>query len=587
MDIFGTAYNAGKSWPTAIVTSRQRYGCCGSGNFLIISYKELRRLEMAVFRALQEVSGQQEMFMSGIRLSQFYGIEIDDFAHEVAQLSLWLAEHQMNALFSSEFGHSEPLLPLKDSAALIHDNSLRVNWFDVCPKVEGVEVYICGNPPFLGHNARHESQVDDMALVLSEFKGYKKLDYVACWFWKGANYIRDGRGELAFVATSSLCQGLQVATLWPFILDIGVVVRFAYQSFPWSNSAKSNAAVHVVVVGLSTQKDCKRFLFKKYSEGWVSQSPVNISPYLLDGGNIVVGKRSFPLVKSSIMQFGNMPNDGGNFLLSPEEKDFLIEECPGAAAWVRRFVGAEEFTKGRERYCLWLKDIAAKDYEKCAPVHSRVEGVRRVRLSSKSEGARKAADRPNEFWFISHPDEGGYILVPSATSSRRDYAPIGFFDSKVIASNAVQIIPNGTLYEFSILSSCLHMDWLRLVGGRLKSDYRYSAQLVYNTFPWPEASDRQRQEIEKLGREVILARAAHPDKTMAQLYDPDKMPENLLEAHQALDRAVEKLYRDRPFRDTAERQEYLLARYEELIEAEKAAKVGGKKKTRKATTTEG
>jgi hypothetical protein len=558
----------------------------GSGNFLIISYKELRRLEMAVFRALQEVSGQQEMFMSGIRLSQFYGIEIDDFAHEVAQLSLWLAEHQMNTLFSEQFGSSSPLLPLKDSASLLHENSLRVNWELVCPRSSASEIYLCGNPPFAGHKVRSPSQIADMEFVFSDLRSSKKLDFVCSWIWKASDYIVNVGAEAGLVATNSVCQGLQASILWPDILKKGVSIFYAYQSFVWKNSAKDNAGVHVSVIGMTPYFYSDRYLFKLGSDGWVRQTCANISPYLLPGEDVVVHPRSAPIAKGvSRMTNGSEYSNCEHLIFDEEEASNLTDY--EFSTWVRKLVGASEFMNSTHRYCLWLTKATSQDIEGSPFIKDRVEKTRRLRLSKTNKGVLDSAKKPHLFKIVNHVEDGDYIIVPRVTSSRRKYAPVGFFGSDVVATNAVQIIPHGTLYDFSILSAQVHMDWLRLVGGRLKSDYRYSAQLVYNTFPWPAASERQRQEIEQLGREVILARAEHPGKTMAQLYDPDKMPENLLEAHQALDRAVEKLYRDRPFRDTAERQEYLLARYEELIEAEKAAKVGGKKKTRKATTTEG
>lgn len=555
----------------------------GSGNFLIISYKELRRLEMAVFRALQEVSGQQEMFMSGIRLSQFYGIEIDDFAHEVAQLSLWLAEHQMNMLFAKEFGHVEPLLPLKDAGQLVAGNSLRLRWNDVCPVAHGDEVYVCGNPPYRGATYRTDEQNEDMAHVFQGFRKYRYMDYVAAFLWKGAQFLKEGV-ELAFVTTNSTCQGEQVSMLWPPILDLGVEIAFAYQSFSWRNSAQGNAGVHVVVIGLSICPVKKR-LYQRVSGEWRMKVVNNISPYLLEGGHIIVASRNRPLVGSSKMVYGNKPVDGGHLILSAEEKDELVMLEPKAEKWIKKLLGAQEFLQGRERWCLWLVGATQGDIDAMPVVRNRVDNVKSTRIASKDAGARKLSERPHLFRDTNNPES--FILVPRVTSERRVYSPVALFGDEVIVTDLVQTIPNGTLYDFAILSTQMHMDWLRLVGGRLKSDYRYSASLVYNTFPWPDASERQRQEIEQLGREVILARAAHPDKTMAQLYDPDKMPENLLEAHQALDRAVERLYRDRPFRDTAERQEYLLARYEELIEAEKAVKVGANKKVRTATTTEG
>lgn len=559
----------------------------GSGNFLIIAYKELRRLEMAVFRAMQDVGQQKqnEMFMSGIRLSQFYGIEIDDFAHEVAQLSLWLAEHQMNMLFAKEFGHVEPLLPLKDAGQLVAGNSLRVSWEDICPVKQGDEVYVCGNPPYRGATYRSDDQNEDMSHVFHGFRKYRYMDYVAAFLWKGAQFLKEGV-NLAFVMTNSTCQGEQVSMVWPPILSLGIEIAFAYQSFTWRNSAQGNAGVHVVIVGLGIRPD-QRLIYQKVGGEWRIKSVENISPYLVEGGDTIVSSRNTPLVGSSKMVYGNKPVDGGHLILSPEEKDELLAQEPRADQWVRKLLGAQEYLQGRERWCLWLVNAKSNDIGEMPLVESRVEKVRQERLGSKKEATRKLAEVPHRFGEVRQSQSSQFILVPRVTSERRRYAPVGLFGPEVIVTDLVQTIPNGTLYDFAILSTQMHMDWLRLVGGRLKSDFRYSATLVYNTFPWPEASEHKRKEIEKLGRAIVLTRATHPDKTMAQLYDPNKMPENLLEAHQALDIAVEKLYRDRPFRDAAERQEYLLARYEKLIEAEKVAKAGTTKKTRRTTTTEG
>lgn len=557
----------------------------GSGNFLIIAYKELRRLEMAVFRAMQDVGQQKqnEMFMSGIRLSQFYGIEIDDFAHEVAQLSLWLAEHQMNMLFAKEFGHVEPMLPLKDAGHLVAGNSLRLPWQDICPIAHGDEVYVCGNPPYRGATYRTDEQNEDMAAVFEGFRKYRYMDYVAAFIWKGAQFLQPGVG-LAFVTTNSICQGEQVAMLWPPVLEMGVEINFAYRSFSWRNSAQGNAGVHVVIIGLSIDPDNKT-LYQSVDNEWRVKSVANISPYLVETGNTIVVSRNQPLVHSTRMVYGNKPVDGGHLILSSEEKHELIKLEPQAEKYLRQLLGSQEFLQGRERWCLWLVDAEEAEIEAMPTVKERVDQVRETRLASRDPGARMLAERPHQFRDLNNPKS--YILIPSVSSERRKYAPVGLFDDSVIATNLVHTLPDGTLYDFAILSTQMHMDWLRLVGGRLESRYRYSATIVYNTFPWPDTSERQRQEIERLGRAVILARAAHPDKTMAQLYDPDKMPENLLEAHQALDEAVEKLYRDRPFRDSAERQEYLLARYEKLIAAEKVAKARNTKKAHKKTTKEG
>ncbi|WP_417419889.1 DNA methyltransferase [Halomonas sp.] len=563
----------------------------GSGNFLIIAYKELRRLEIAVFRELQEVGEQKqnELFMSGIQLSQFYGIEIDDFAHEIAQLSLWLAEHQMNTLFGAEFGSPQPLLPLKDSACLALDNSLRKAWDEVCPQVPNTEVYICGNPPFVGSgSSRTEKQNSDMAIVFSEFKKYKDLDLVAAWFFKGAEYISTYGGELSFVSTNSICQGEQVALLWPSLLELGVSLNFAYQSFKWKNSARENAGVTVVIIGISCKKNSEKTLFKNVSGEWHRQNVKNISPYLVEGEDTVVFSRRAPISNGvSLYRNGSIAADGGGLILSEEEKDDLITRSPRVKDWIRAYRGADDMLYGKTRYCLWLVNCSENDLSSEPVVMAHVESVRQFRLSSKKIQTQKKAQAAHLFTENRQPESGSYLAIPRTSSENRRYVPVGYLDHSIIANNDLQIIPNATLYDFSMLVSYMHNDWMRLVGGRLETRYRYSASIVYNTFPWPDVSERQRQEIEKLGRAVILARAAHPDKTMAQLYDTDKMPENLLDAHQALDEAVEKLYRDRPFRDTAERQEYLLARYEKLIEAEKVAKAGTTKKTRKTTTREG
>lgn len=414
----------------------------GSGNFLIISYKELRRLEMAVFRALQEVSGQQEMFMSGIRLSQFYGIEIDDFAHEIAQLSLWLAEHQMNTLFAEQFGHLEPLLPLHESGSLVLGNSLRVDWNRVCPKDFGYEVYVCGNPPFRGAKNRSESQKRDMEIVFDGYGKFKFLDYVACFFWKGALYIED-RGALAFVSTNSVCQGEQVAMLWPSIIEKKVYISFAYQTFPWNNSAQGNAGVHVVIVGLCSNPEKKK-IYSFLDGEWRVSEIYNISPYLIEGDNLVVESRSTPLSPVSRMVRGSSPTDGGNLLLSNSDKKALIDGEPSSVKWVRRLLGAEEFMKGKERWCLWLKDASVSDISSMPLVADRVSKVGQSRLASPKKTTQQLASTPHLFGEIHQPEED-FIVVPIRTSFRREYVPIDFFDKSTIVTNLVQTIPGGTV----------------------------------------------------------------------------------------------------------------------------------------------
>lgn len=549
---------------------------CGSGNFLIIAYKELRRFEMEAFKALNKASGQNVIFYSGIKLSQFHGIEIDDFAHEIALLSLWLTEHQMNVEFKGEFGYAEPTLPLRDAGNIRQGNSLRIDWEDVCPKSNEsgeLEIYLCGNPPFLGSGGRSDQQNEDMASVFSEFKSFGMLDLVASWFWKAAQYIEGSAAEFALVSTNSITQGEQVAKLWPPLLEKGLSIRFAYQTFSWKNHARQSAAVHVVIIGIANKDQIKKKVLYKLadSESIHHTNVSNISPYLLNGSNSVVSSRRIPLFSVSKMVYGNKPVDGGHLFLTPEERENLLTKYPGLLKWIKRVLGSQEFLNSNERYCLWFVEANLEQRNeliKNPEIYKRIEGVRQMRLASRDKGANKLAENPWQFRDTKNPDN--FILVPRVSSERRPYVPMGFFSESTISTDSNQMIPNASLYEFGILTSEMHNDWMRTVAGRLKSDYRYSASLVYNTFPWPETNDEQKKYIESLAKEIILIRQDYELEglTLADMYDPEKMPKELLEAHLSLDKAVEKLYRDKPFKDASERLEFLFSRYEELIEAE-------------------
>lgn len=507
-------------------------------------------------------------------MTQFCGIELDDFAHEIATLSLWLAEHQMNMVFKGQFGYAEAALPLRDGGNIVCGNSLRLDWEEVCPPVdehgEPCEVYICGNPPFLGSAGRSKEQNEDMAVVFAGFKSHGMLDLVACWFWKGVQYIRNKNAQLAFVSTNSICQGEQVAMLWQPIFQLGIKIKFAHQTFQWKNSAKQNAAVHVVVVGLANTSDTKEtVLFKSMGDGSTHRLEAkNINAYLLEGESTFVASRAKSISKVSDMLYGNKPVDGGHLLLTTDEKNELLAAEPSAKKWIKKLLGSQEFIQGKDRWCLWLVGATDEEIDAMPLVRQRVEKVRDTRLASRDAGAHKLAERPHLFRDTKNPEY--YILVPRVSSERRPYVPIGFFSSDVISTDRNQLIPNGTLYEFGILTSEMHNDWMRTVTGRLKSDYNYSGTIVYNTFPWPDASEAKRKHIESLAEEVLLIREDYPHMSLGELYDPDKMPAPLLEAHKTLDRAVEALYRDKPFRDASERLEYLFVRYEKLIAAEKA-----------------
>ncbi|WP_412500799.1 class I SAM-dependent DNA methyltransferase [Shewanella chilikensis] len=537
---------------------------CGSGNFLIIAYKELRKLEMEVLKALNEVEPQVAS-MSGMHLSQFYGIEIDDFASEIARLSLWLAEHQINNQWKQEFGDAPPTLPLRESGKIYSGNSLRLDWHKVCPKAIDDEVYVIGNPPFLGTLGRSEEQKTDMLSVFCGFKALGYLDYVACWFWKAAQYIQNSNAEMALVSTNSICQGEQVSTLWPSIFSLGLKIHLAYPTFPWANNARDKAAVHVVIVGLSYKAKVGS-IYQLIDREWHCKKVKNISPYLLEGNSTIIGTPNKPMIDGvPKILFGNKPTDGGNLLLTNSERKELIEREPASEKWIKRVLGAQEFLNGKERWCLWLVDATEEELLSMPEVRKRTDIVRQLRVDAGHPAALKMSEKPHLFIQVSQPKSGSYILIPSVSSERRKYVPLGFFDADVISTNLNYIIPNGTMYEFGILSSLLHNDWMRLVAGRLESRYRYSATVVYNPFPWPEVTESQRQQIESLAEEVLLTREEFPGRTLAELYDPDKMPEQLLAAHQALDLAVDRLYRPRPFKDTADRLSCLLERYEMLV----------------------
>lgn len=539
---------------------------CGSGNFLIVAYKELRLLEMDVIRALLQ-RDPQSFLMSRIHLDQFYGIEIDDFACEIARLSLWLAEHQLNKQWEEHIGSAPPALPLRSSGKIWSGNSLQTDWHTICPKSTDDEVYVIGNPPFLGTSRRSDGQRDDMQAVFSGFKSLGSLDFVACWFWKGAKYIQNSSAEIALVATNSLCQGEQVATLWPSIFELGLSIHIAYPTFTWENNARDKAAVHVVIIGLSGQSKIRQ-LYQQIEGRWHSKLVSNISPYLVEGNNIAVVPRSKPIIKNvPPLLFGNKPTEGGNLMMNRVERDALLSKEPQAAPWIKRVLGADELLNGLERWCLWLVDITDTELQSMPYVYERVQKVAEMRRKSTKLSTQKKSNTPHLFDENRQPISGDYILIPHVSSERRTYIPIGLVDASIISTDGNFILPNGTLYEFSILTSLMHNDWMRLVAGRLESRYRYSTKVVYNTFPWPDVTDVQRKTLIALAKTVLLMRENYPENTLADLYDPLKMPIDLLEAHQALDKAVDRLYRDKPFKDSSERLSCLLERYEALNKA--------------------
>ena len=532
---------------------------CGSGNFLIIAYKELRKLEIQIWKQIGELSGGFELPFVNIQLTQFYGIEIDDFAHEVASLSLRLAEHQMNRKFTAEFANvSIPALPLGRSGNIVHGNACRVDWNVVCPHTKEEEVFVMGNPPYLGSRRQDDEQKEDMKRLF--IKDFGELDYISCWFISAAQYVRNTNSKSAFVSTNSVCQGLQVSLLWKRIIYDGLVISFAYKSFKWSNNAKHNAGVTVIVVGLAMDENVSS---KIIYDGSQLRKVKNISPLLMDGPTIFVKSETTPLCDSiPTMNFGNMPADGGKLILSTEEREELISQYPNAKKYIKPLIGAEDFINGKRRWCIWLCSENPQEYLLIPEFRQRIEELKIIR--EKSSRPQLAAI-PHLFAQITQPLGIPFIIIPAVSSEHRNYIPMGYLDENNIAANSCMVVGTDEKWLFGILTSLMHMAWVKTVGGRLKTDYRYSAQLCYNTFPFPKISDSKKQEIEEAAEEVLLVREDYPGKTLAELYDPDKMPDDLREAHHRLDLIVESCYQDKPFANDEERLECLFKLYEKMI----------------------
>ncbi len=533
---------------------------CGSGNFLIITYKELRKLEIEIWQEILEKEKQQSFIYSEIKLTQFYGIEIDDFAHEIAMLSLWLAEHQMNKYFEQELelGKALPILPLKVAGKIVHGNAIRLDWEEICPKNGDNEIYLLGNPPYLGSRNQDQEQKEDLKLLFN--KDYKSLDYVIAWFYKGANYIKGFNAQLALVSTNSICQGDLVAKTWPRILTEDLEIGFAYQSFKWSNSAKGNAGVTVVIVSLRNKSSENKYLFIGNSKHHVK----NINPYLVEGKNVIVEGTMSPISNFPKLTFGNMPNDGGNLILDEMQKDTLIKTYPSTKKFIKEFIGAHDFLNGKKRWCLKIEDYDLEEADSVPEIKKRLNHISEKRSKSTEKSTRELAKNPNHFYFFSHLNSDS-ILVPRHSSERRIYIPIGLFDSNTIIADSALAIYNAKPWIFGVISSKMHMTWVRAVGGKLKTDYRYSGKLCYNTFPFPDVSLKEKEKINLHVLSVLEEREKHPEKTMAQLYDPDKMPAGLRQAHKELDEAIERCYRLKPFENDTERLEYLFKEYEKMV----------------------
>lgn len=537
---------------------------CGSGNFLIIAYKELRQLEMEIFKRIQELTPEGNFALSRIKLSQFYGIELDDFAHEVAILSLWLAEHQMNQKFKTTFGHCNPALPLKTSGNVVQGNATEVNWNSVCTKQDEHEVFILGNPPYLGSRNQMDLHKQDMKRVFVD--DYKSLDYVACWYLLAANYIRGTTNKFAFVSTNSICQGEQVALIWPRVLGGELEIFFAHQSFKWENRAKGNAGVICVIIGVRSQSKQEKTI---YSKNVISQVQ-SINPYLVPGSITYITRRSKPISKGfpSIV-YGSLINDAGNLVFETDEMLSFTDKHPEAKRLFRKFIGSKEYIRGEERWCLYIKDSDLGFARQFPTLESRLEAVTQHRQASTEQSTRNLASQPNRFYFSGY-DETAAIIVPRTSSERRDYIPMGFIGDDVIISDAAQAIYGAEPWILGVISSRIHMVWVRAVAGRLKTDYRYSSALCYNTFPYPNLSDSKKAEITNAILEVLSVREMYPEKTLAKLYDPDLMPDDLFAAHGYLDGVIDSCYQAKSFRGDDDRLECLFKLYEKMTGTQNA-----------------
>lgn len=553
---------------------------CGCGNFLVIAYRELRLLELQVIDALyqkDQEAGQvtDPRLLIKCNVHQFYGIEIEEFPAQIAQLALWLVDHQVNLRVSELFGNAFERLPLTASATIVHGNALQIHWNDVVPAEE--LDYILGNPPFVGSKLMTPEQRLDLLHVAGKLKGAGTLDFVAAWYLKAAAYVRENPEiRCAFVSTNSITQGEQVGLLWGEMLASGITIHFGHRAFLWNNEARGVAAVHCVIVGFGLQKISPKRLFDYASLRAEPHEVVaaNINPYLVDASDIVLGKRTKPICPVPLIGIGNKPIDGGYLLLNPDEKASLLDAEPAAGRFLRRWYGATEYLNDEERWCLWLAAASPAELRTMPLVRELVDKVRRFRLGeidAKSGRKSKAgvsslslAQTPTRF-HVERVPLSDYLLIPRHSSEQRAFIPMGFMAPESLSGDANLISVDATLYHLGVMQSTMHMAWVRAVCGRIKSDFRYSASIVYNNFPWPESpSDKQREAIESAAQGVLDKRADFPDSTLADLYDATVMPPALVKAHQALDRAVDATYGKRKFVTDAERVALLFDRYERI-----------------------
>ena len=600
---------------------------CGCGNFLVITYRELRLLELDV---LKELYGTQQVFgieqIMHVDVDQFYGIEYDEFPARIAEVALWLMDHQMNLRISEAFGLYYARLPLRKSATIVNGNALRIDWDNLVmgenvnitanqtniveinepishydtinvytkkvnitkgeipvhskewsPANQGKVDYIIGNPPFLGSTFQNKEQKEDLKKVFHGVNKFGSLDYVAAWYIKAARYIQNTNTKVAFVSTNSISQGEQVGILWAELFKYNVNIHFAHRTFRWCNEARGKAAVHVVIIGFGYKTSATKTIFNYEN---INAEPhelkvQNINPYLLSGKDYIIERRTKPICNVPPMTWGNKPVDGGNLILTFEELEELKKHEPDALKYVKQFMGGQELIQGKQRWCLWLVNANPADLRQMPLVLERINKVKAMREESIDPGAQKLASRPSQFRDTFNPNS--FIAIPEVSSERRKYIPMAYFDEETIASNTTQIIANAGIYHFGVLTSEMHMTWVKYVCGRLKSDFRYSNSIVYNNFPWPkQPSDKNKKAVEEKAQKVLDVRAEFPGSSLADLYDPLTMPPKLVKAHQQLDKAVDLCYRPQAFTTETARIEFLFELYNEytapLLKEEKKKK---------------
>jgi hypothetical protein len=585
---------------------------CGSGNFLIIAYRELRKLELAILEQTykgERVTSIEQVIW--IDVDQFYGIEIDEWAARIAEVAMWLIDHQMNMQISERFGSYFVRIPLKKSVNIVNANSSQTDWqsllnpvntYDVVAKHANIYVqepqteyktvnvkaetyqihkgepplsqnqikfdYIFGNPPFIGKQLQTKEQKADLEKVTIGIKGANVLDYVACWYLKAAKYIQDTKIKAAFVSTNSISQGEQVGILWNEMFNrYKIKIHFAHRTFRWDNEAKGNAAVHVVIIGFANFDTTNKLLFD-YEDIKTEAHKVkvkNINPYLIEGNDIVLSKQRKSICNAKPIAFGSMPNDGGYFLFTDDEKNEFLKIEPKAEPYIKPMLSAREFLNNQKRWCLWLVGISPNELRQLKEVNKRVEEVKKLRENSTREATQKLAEFPTLFGENRQP-ETNYILIPRHSSENRKYIPFGFFSNDYIASDSCLSVSNANLYDFGILTSEMHMTWVKYTCGRIKSDYRYSNEVVYNNYPFPnDVSDKQKERVEKAAQAVLDARTKYPESSLADLYDPLAMPPDLVKAHKELDKAVDLCYRPQAFTNERARIEFLFDLYSQYV----------------------